>query len=173
MSENDNFREEFRHELNSRWTTEQLRELIESVARERDRRYADTFDSLRREMAAGFAAAKEAVASALAAAKEAVNAAFLAAKEAITKSEIASEKRFESINEFREQLKDQQSTFVTRDLFDVHEKRLAQLERNEGRIQGGSEEQRGSRLQQNFNISTLIALIALGIVVINFLSQKH
>jgi hypothetical protein len=35
-------------------------------------------------------------------------------KEAITKAEVANEKRFDSVNEFRGQLKDQTSTFVSR-----------------------------------------------------------
>jgi len=39
---------------------------------------------------------------------------FNAAKEAVTKAEVSAEKRFESVNEFRGQLSDQATTFVTR-----------------------------------------------------------
>lgn len=41
-------------------------------------------------------------------------AALLSQKEAVTKAEVASEKRFESVNEFRAQLADQAGTFVSR-----------------------------------------------------------
>jgi len=45
---------------------------------------------------------------------KAVQAALLAAKEAVLKAEVASEKRFESVNEFRGQLSDQTNTFMPR-----------------------------------------------------------
>ena len=45
---------------------------------------------------------------------KAVQAALLAAKEAVLKAEVASEKRFESVNEFRGQLSDQTATFIPR-----------------------------------------------------------
>jgi len=44
----------------------------------------------------------------------ALNAALNAQKEAVLKSEAANEKRFEGVNEFRGQLKDQAATFITR-----------------------------------------------------------
>jgi hypothetical protein len=50
----------------------------------------------------------------LAAQGKAVDAALAAAKEAVTKAEAASEKRFESINEFRGTLADQQRTLMPR-----------------------------------------------------------
>jgi len=46
--------------------------------------------------------------------ERAVQAALAAAKEAVIKAETASEKRFEGVNEFRAQLSDQASTFLTR-----------------------------------------------------------
>ena len=45
---------------------------------------------------------------------KAVQAALLAAKEAVLKAEVASEKRFEGVNEFRKTLSDQTATFLTR-----------------------------------------------------------
>ena len=44
----------------------------------------------------------------------AVAAAFVAAREATTKAENANERRFESVNEFRQTLSDQAATFITR-----------------------------------------------------------
>lgn len=44
----------------------------------------------------------------------AVAAALASADRAVTKADMATEKRFESVNEFRNQLKDQTGTFITR-----------------------------------------------------------
>lgn len=65
---------------------------LKIIVDERDHRYSQRFDSQ-----------EKAVASALA-----------AAKEAVSKAENATEKRFDSVNEFRNTLKDQQGTYVTR-----------------------------------------------------------
>lgn len=51
--------------------------------------------------------------------EKAVAAALAAAEKAVTKAEIAAEKRFDAVNEFRGQLKDQSSTFVTRNEIDI------------------------------------------------------
>jgi hypothetical protein len=48
--------------------------------------------------------------------KEAVNAALATSKEAVVKAENATEKRFEGVNEFRESLADQASTFMRSDV---------------------------------------------------------
>jgi C4-dicarboxylate-specific signal transduction histidine kinase len=45
---------------------------------------------------------------------KAIEAALLAAKEAVVKAELATEKRFESVNEFRQTLSDQAAQFMTR-----------------------------------------------------------
>jgi len=65
-----------------------LREIID----ERDRRYQERFEASTR----------------------AVEAAFASAKEAVAKAELSAERRFESVNEFRAQLGDQASSFLTR-----------------------------------------------------------
>jgi hypothetical protein len=75
---------------------------------------------------------------------KAVAAALDSAKEAVLKAEVASEKRFESINEFRGQLRDQQQTFVTRDevaiRFRAVEDRVQRLDemalKNQARLEG-------------------------------------
>jgi hypothetical protein len=63
----------------------------------------------------------------------AINAALQAAKEAVTKAEIATEKRFAGVNEFRQTLSDQASTFVNRAEFTALKERM---DRNEGRSSG-------------------------------------
>jgi hypothetical protein len=71
---------------------------------------------------------------------EKVALALAAAKEAINKAEAATEKRFQSVNEFRETLSDQAATFVNRDQFealrDVVATLSARLDRIEGRTTG-------------------------------------
>lgn len=74
------------------WTTEHLKEHLESMMASRDK----------------------AVDTALIAAEKAVAAALAAAKEAVAKAETASEKRFESVNEFRKTLSDQTASFIPR-----------------------------------------------------------
>jgi hypothetical protein len=71
-----------------------------------------------------FDAQQEAVSTAMTAAEKAVSAAMAAAEKAVSKAEIASERRFESVNEFRQTLSDQTSTFLTRTEYNVQHKSL-------------------------------------------------
>lgn len=64
---------------------------------------------------------------------KAIDAALLAAKEAVTKAETATEKRFESVNEFRQTLSDQAGTFVSRIEFNSLKERM---DRGEGKSSG-------------------------------------
>lgn len=58
-----------------------------------------------------------------------------AEEEAIDKADAATEKRFESMNEFRKQLSDQTRTFATREMVDTAAAaRIARFEQAEGRI---------------------------------------
>ena len=56
--------------------------------------------------------------------KIAVDAALAAADRAVTKAEIATEKRFEGVNEFRETLRDQASTLMPRSEYSVQHQAL-------------------------------------------------
>lgn len=78
------------------WTVGRLKEHLQQISDERDRRYEQRFEAQER-----------AVAAALAAQEKAVSAALGAAERAVLKAEVAAEKRFESQNEFRGQLSDQ------------------------------------------------------------------
>jgi small-conductance mechanosensitive channel len=67
--------------------------------------------------------------------EKAVAAALAAAKEAVAKAETAAEKRFDSVNEFRASLKDQQTTLIPRVEVDVRFKAMeAKVSDNEARI---------------------------------------
>lgn len=69
---------------------------------------------------------KEQVGLELKAHKEAVANAMVAAKEAVTKAEMANEKRFEGVNEFRATLADQQRTLMPRSEVDLALRALAE-----------------------------------------------
>lgn len=60
------------------------------------------------------AAQQTAMRTALEAAEKAVTTALVSAEKAVNKAEIAADKRFDSTNEFREQLNDQAGTFLPR-----------------------------------------------------------
>lgn len=75
---------------------------------------------------------------------EKVGLALASADKAVLKAEAATERRFESVNEFRQTLSDQASTFVTRDQFDTLRESQAErvreiaarVDRTEGRTGG-------------------------------------
>jgi hypothetical protein len=75
--------------------------------------------------------------------EKAVSAALAAAKEAVIKAEAASEKRFDSVNEFRNTLKDQQQTLLPRAeasvQFKIMQERLDAIDGRLTLIQGRNE----------------------------------
>lgn len=64
--------------------------------------------------------------AALVAQEKAVAAALTAAKEAVLKAETAAEKRFESVNEFRQSLADQTATLLPRTEYDTAHKSVVE-----------------------------------------------
>jgi hypothetical protein len=96
---------------------------------------------------------------------KAVQAALQAAKEAVTKAEIAADKRFDAVNEFRGQLADQTNTFMTRTEYTVQHKSLAdqvaaltdRINRTEGKSAGYS---------QSWAVFVALATIGVGILYI-------
>ena len=74
-----------------------------AIIAERDRQYSQRFDAMEKSFSL-----------ALNGAKESIQAALTASKEAVQKAETASEKRFDSVNEFRNTLRDQQLTLMSR-----------------------------------------------------------
>src|ERR1022692_3271085 len=82
-----------------------------------------------------FEAQHAAVRTALEGAEKAVQSALISAEKAVAKAELAADKRFESVNEFRQQLSDQTATFPSRDEVDTKIDSLrAQTEINARRI---------------------------------------
>jgi hypothetical protein len=106
------------------WTVETLRVHLMAILAERDERYGQRFSDL----------------------ETALRAALAASEKAIGKAEIATERRFESVNEFRQTLGDQAAQFMTRTeataLTDRNTERIQEitdrLNRSEGRGTGVS-----------------------------------
>jgi len=94
-------------------------ELIKDSNAASDKRYEQRFEASQKALDLGFAGQKAAVDAAFAAQKEAINAALAAADRAVSKAELATEKRFESVNEFRGTLDNQQRTLIPRSEVDV------------------------------------------------------
>lgn len=117
----------------SEWTIGTLKAYYDALLASNDQRYAQRF-----------AAQEQAIASALSSQEKAVAAALAAADRAVAKAEMASEKRFESVNEFRNTLKDQQSGLVSRTEVESEirafrimiDELKARINRNEGRGAG-------------------------------------
>lgn len=78
--------------MSEEWTFETLRQHLRGIMDERDKRYDE----------------------ALRAVKESSSIALTAADRAVVKAETATEKRFDSVNEFRDTLADQQRTLMPR-----------------------------------------------------------
>ena len=95
------------------WTVETLREYLIALVDSNDRKYSDRFMASQDAVNAAFITQQTAMQTALVAQKLAVDTALAAADRAVAKAEIATEKRFEAVNEFRAVLTSQQVTFVT------------------------------------------------------------
>lgn len=102
-----------------------LRDHVVALIEANDMRYGQRFEAQQVATNAAFLAQQTAMQTAFTAQKVAIDAAFAAQKEAITaalasadravsKAEVASEKRFDSVNEFRNTLADQQRTLMPR-----------------------------------------------------------
>jgi hypothetical protein len=113
-----------------------------------------------------FEGQEKAVAAALAAAEKAVAAALSAADRAVAKAEVASEKRFESVNEFRGTLTDQVRTFMPRT--EAEQRMQSNAEKTDAigirleRIEG-----RGAGLTAGWAILTgAVGLIGVGVAIV-------
>jgi hypothetical protein len=85
-------------------------------------------------------------------AKEGVSAAMASSEKAILKAETATEKRFDSVNEFRQAMRDQQETFASKSETNL---RLEELSKRLDRVTSGMELSTGK--------SSGIVTVALGL----------
>lgn len=107
------------------WSVDTALDYLLGLIAANDRRYEQRFEATQRALDLGleerrmsveaaFTAQKSAVDAAFAAQKDAIDTAFEAQNRAIIKAENATEKRFESVNEFRATLDNQQRTLINR-----------------------------------------------------------
>jgi len=106
------------------WSPNTLREFIQVMLEEKDKRFEGRFADFKESVSSRFAVQSEGVATAMQAADRAVSAALAAADRAVGKAEAAAEKRFEGVNEFRSTLADQQRTLLPRIEADLNFKAL-------------------------------------------------
>jgi len=142
----------------SNWNFETLFAYFTDLSNERERRTDERF-----------AALKEATTLALAATEKGTQLALAAAKEETQKAEIATEKRFEGVNEFRAALADAQQNFADRSQTDFRlsaiEKRI---EKTEDSIltTGGRTQGIGAYTGIIFQVLTLVVSIAAIVLVL-------
>ncbi len=103
----------------SGWTTDTLKAYFERVLTERSASYQERFDGQEHAVEIALAAVNTEFHEHLIQYRREVDQAFEASDKAITKAEMATDKRFESINEFRGQLRDQQADFLTRPYYEA------------------------------------------------------
>jgi hypothetical protein len=138
--------------------------------------------SLREYLSALISAAEKRSDDRFEAMQEAVKAAFAESQKAITKAETATEKRFESVNEFRASLSDQATRFITRDTLNALADKLeASIDRNREdldqlakRLDLREGETAGSRLTTTTlytAVGVAVAFIGLLVIVANYLSN--
>ena len=136
----------------SGWTVDTLHSHIKRLMEEADLRYQQRAE-----------AQAQGVKDALAAAEKAVAAAMNAASLAVTKAELAAEKRFDSVNEFRGQLKDQAATLLPREEYVA---RHTALEQRVGRVEAMQTRIGGRDEGKSANAAMLLAIGALLVGVI-------
>lgn len=100
--------------------------------------------------------------------QKAVQAALQAAKEAVLKAEVATEKRFASVNEFRGQLADQTNTLMPRQEYTVQHKaledKITELTDRVNRTEGQSA---GSQITKGNLIAGIsVAVTILGAIIV-------
>jgi len=103
---------------------------LQKIMDERDRRYEDRFKAM----------------------DEKTSLALTASEKAVTKAELATEKRFDSVNEFRDTLRDQAATLMPRN--ESEAKFAAINEKFEDMKKAGT-------TQHNWGINTAISVLAL------------
>jgi hypothetical protein len=105
---------------------------------------------------------QKAMETALTAADKAVQAALAAQEKAITKAETAAEKRFESVNEFRATLADQQSQLLTRGEYDAqHDALVDKVNGLADRLNRSEGQSAGVRLTGGVLVATITAAAAI------------
>lgn len=152
------------------WTMEQLREHITAqlmrIASENRLR----LDLLQQEIDRRFDAMQLQLDQRFASSQDAVQAALKSAELAVNKAEVAAEKRFDSVNEFRKTLSDQTKAFVTEDKFSGL---VRQVDLMQGQRSGNQENRTAVNANMILVIQVAIALIAIAALVVSIIVHVH
>jgi len=150
-----------------------LKEYFKDLMAAHDKRYEQRYEAQQKALDVALVAQKDAVKDAFAAQREAINAALTSQERAVAKAEVAAEKRFEGVNEFRAQLGDQQRTLMPRA---EAENRINVLSDKIGVLEGFRTEvlSKGSGAKEGYGQATavvgvilaLLSIISVGILLI-------
>ena len=165
----------------SGWTTDTLRAHLERLLAARQAADTRRFEDLRTMLDERYATQTKALDAAFKAAEQAVQTALASQEKAVSKAEAAADKRFEAVNEFRQQLADQTSNFPTRlEMSTRLDSITADVNRNTQEIRalelrltsrldlmtGGQAGASASRTDQRQNIGALTGIIGAVIAVV-------
>jgi hypothetical protein len=139
----------------SGWTIDTLLEHLRALMESSEKREEQRFTASQKAIELGFSAQKSAVDAALA-----------AADRAVIKAELAAEKRFESVNEFRATLSDQQRNLIPRSEVEVTVRGLTEkittLQNQMERLQA---ERAGIKGGWGYAVGVVGLVLALGSIV--------
>jgi hypothetical protein len=141
-------------------TVDTLHLYLLTIMDERDRRYEQRFGGIDKEFGSHVEQVRAETLSAL-----------QATEKAITKAEIATERRFEGVNEFRKTLSDQTNTFVARAEIEANQERIRErIQDLTDRINKGEGRDSGFHAGWGY----LIAFIGvLGVLATIYITLKH
>jgi acylphosphatase len=161
----------------SGWSIETAIDHLLSVVNEKDAHVRTLIDGNDKRYEERFLASQKALELGLAGTKTEIGAALVSADRAVQKAEVATEKRFESVNEFRGTLDNQQRTLIPRSEVEVIkagiEEKIAQLTktldevrqsdaRGGGAAAGGKAVKDESRANLALAISVVLFLLTIG-----------
>jgi hypothetical protein len=171
--------------VSSGWTVDTLREHLAQRISDQQEAGRQQVDDLRRMLDERYATQTKALDAAFKAAEQAVAVALANAEKATGKAELAAERRFESVNEFRRALTDQTATFLPRVEYDQAQAALSdritanadrvgalelrltsRLDRGEGAETGAAGFRAERRLDSGQLIQVLLVIVAVAAVVV-------
>jgi hypothetical protein len=159
------------------WSTETALDHVLAIVNEKDAHIRTLIDGNDKRYEERFLASQKALELGLAGTKTEIGAALVSADRAVQKAEVATEKRFESVNEFRGTLDNQQRTLIPRSEVDVIkmslEEKIAQLTKTldevrrsdaliGGAAQGGKAFKDESRANLTLGIAAVLFLLTVG-----------
>ena len=154
------------------WNVDTLKRYFDAVILGQTELMTISFAGRDKAVEAAFIAQEKAVSAALVQQEKAVAAALAAAKEAVLKAEVAADKRFEAVNEFRGQLTDQNKTFATRVDFENLKEQLNKLENMQSRGQGTIDGHSSGADTLLRTLPIIVSVLALMFIIFNFIILK-